>query len=182
MKLVRKIFSLLLVVCMLFSSSTALAADTSFHGLHDELQPQDNGYYTWKIKGPAVYKGIETRPSTSPYSISGKAAAGGETHQANVTLSLAVTVSGTCQVSRDAIAATVGVSLTGTISVGASQTTRSLRKGEYVEVYVSPQYQVYEVTQVHGYQLHSDFYEDGRTEVVTVYVPVTPAISFVYKR
>lgn len=176
MKKLIRIISVFLIFCSIVPSAPVFASeDTAI------VQPCDNGYYTWKVSSTEVLGVVYL--SSSPkywYSRSGAAAKDGEVYTASVELSLAVTVEGNVQVSYGALSAAAGYNVTGSVSVSGAQTTAALAKGEYVNTYITPQYRKIKITQVHGYQLHADFYTDGNTAVAYVYIPVTPQITFTY--
>lgn len=178
MKTLRKIFAVIVAICMIVPSQIAWAIGEPSSTHPDEIQPHDTGYYVWRYVNHWD-AGTFTSNQEFDYGDSGPTTESGEAYTANVQLGLMATIDAGMHLTLDELSYNLGYSLGASIYVSGSRTTRPLNAGEAVRIKYRPQYKKIAVLQEYGYKLHSDFYRE-KTSISYVNIPITPQITFEY--
>lgn len=176
MKKIRRIILMVASVTLMMAFSVEIiAADQG-----GNIQPQDNGYYTWEITDYELV-GTTTLGADYEYYSTSEPAEAGERRIMTVAYSEKATANAELELTvRDAVLS-IGLTYETSYSISDSVLSRALSDGERVSSFTVTRYTIYRVKQEYGYKLHNDFYSNGTVKYALVYVPQqTPGIHLCY--
>ncbi len=175
----KRVISLLLMFAFIAVGIPAQAS-----GIDTRSTPVDGQVdYRWQVKS-TVQTGTTSRGNGDVlFYVGAPAERDGETDTCGISVTCSVDVGGTWQVNKNNVAKSLGVTIGGSITLNASKTSASLRKGEYVQAYYRKTWSIYTVTQEHiKHTTHYTYDEQGNpTGIYSTDEVIGTAIGYIYK-
>ncbi len=185
----KKCLSFLLLMVLIISLSTAYGSEISPYSTPYDGQVD----YSWRVASKNATGSTSRGHKRVLFYEGAPATRAGETDTCGTSVSYNVEASGTFEVSKNKVAASLGLSIGKSYQFEASKTSASLEKGEYVKAYYTKTWQQYTIKQ--EYIKHTTWYsfdENGnptgihssdevvKTATGYIYKPLLPKITLEY--